>query len=65
MKTEQGEVLSSFDMKVVSSGPVQKKETKGGVYKVVIDEWVKGEVNGGGPDITMKTYNGDIIIRKK
>ncbi|MFM8738706.1 MAG: DUF4097 family beta strand repeat-containing protein [Cytophagales bacterium] len=65
MKTDQGEILSSFDMKVVKNGPVQKKETKGGVYKVVIDEWVKGEVNGGGPELTMKTYNGDIIIRKK
>ena len=65
MKTEQGEVLSSFDMNVVKSGPIQKKEAKGGVYKVVIDEWVKGEVNGGGPEFTMKNYNGDIIIRKK
>lgn len=65
MKTEQGEVLSSFDMNVVKNGPVQKKDTKSGVYKVVVDEWVKGEVNGGGPEFTMKNYNGDIIIRKK
>lgn len=65
MKTERGEVLSGFDMKVIESGPVQKKDTKSGVYKVVIDEWVKAEVNGGGPEITMKNYNGDIIIRKK
>ncbi|MCA4897419.1 MAG: DUF4097 family beta strand repeat-containing protein [Bacteroidota bacterium] len=65
MKTDQGEILSSFDMKVVKNGPIQKKEAKGGVYKVVIDEWVKGDVNGGGPELTMKTYNGDIIIRKK
>jgi hypothetical protein len=65
MKTEQGEVLSSFDMNVVKNGPVQKKDTKGGVYKVVVDEWVKGDVNGGGPEFTCKNYNGDIIIRKK
>ncbi len=65
MKTEQGEVLSSFDMTVLKNGPVQKKDAKGGVYKVVVDEWVKGEVNGGGPEFTMKNYNGDIIIRKK
>ncbi len=65
MKTEQGEVLSSFDMNVVKNGPVQKKDVKAGVYKVVVDEWVKGEVNGGGPEFTIKNYNGDIIIRKK
>lgn len=65
MKTEQGEILSSFDMKMIKSGPVQKTDTKSGTYKVVIDEWVKGEVNGGGPEFTMKNYNGDIIVRKK
>ena len=65
MKTEQGEILSSFDMKMIKSGPVQKKDMSSGTYKVVVDEWVKGEVNGGGPEFTMKNYNGDIIVRKK
>lgn len=65
MKTEQGEILSGFDMKMIEGGPVQKKDIKSGTYKVVIDEWVKGEVNGGGPEISMRNYNGDVIIRKK
>ena len=65
MKTEQGEILSGFDMSMIKSGPVQKKDTKSGTYKVVIDEWVKGDINGGGAEFTMKNYNGDIIIRKK
>jgi len=65
MKTEQGEILSGFDMNVVKNGPVQKKDVKSGTYKVVIDEWVKGDINGGGAEFTMKNYNGDIIIRKK
>jgi len=65
MKTEQGEILSGFDMTMLKSGPVQKKDTKSGTYKVVIDEWVKGEINGGGAEFSMKNYNGDIIIRKK
>lgn len=65
MKTEQGEIFSSFDMNMIKTGPVQKKDEKSGTYKVVIDEWVKGEINGGGPEITMKNYNGDVIVRKK
>ncbi len=65
MKTEQGEILSGFDMKIIETGPVQKKDSKSGTYKVTIDEWVKGEVNGGGPEISMRNYNGDVIIRKK
>jgi len=65
MKTEQGEIFTGFDVNVTSSGPVQTKDTKGGVYKVVLDDWKRAEVNGGGPEVTMKNYNGDILVRKK
>lgn len=65
LKTNQGEILSGFDMNMVKSSPVQKKDAGSGTYKVVIDEWVKGEVNGGGAEISMRNYNGDLIIRKK
>jgi hypothetical protein len=64
MKTEQGEIFTGFDFKIMSSGPVQKKDTQSGTFKVVIDDWKRGDINGGGPDITLKNYNGDIIIRK-
>jgi DUF4097 and DUF4098 domain-containing protein YvlB len=65
MKTEQGDIYSGFDVDFKSSGPIQKKDAKPGVYKVVIDEWKRGDINGGGPEITMKNYNGDIYLRKK
>ncbi len=65
MQTEQGEILTGFDVNLTSTGPVQMKDTKGGVYKVVVDDWKRGDVNGGGPEFTMKNYNGDILIRKK
>lgn len=65
MKTEQGEIFTGFDINITSSGPVQMKDTKAGVYKVVVDDWKRGDVNGGGPDFTMKNYHGDIVIRKK
>ena len=65
MKTEQGEILTGFDVNITSSGPVQMKDTKGGVTRIVVDDWKRGDVNGGGPEITMKNYNGDILIRKK
>jgi DUF4097 and DUF4098 domain-containing protein YvlB len=65
VKTEQGDIYSGFDVDFKSSGPVQKKDTKSGVYKVTIDEWKRGDINGGGPEITMKNYNGDVYLRKK
>lgn len=65
LKVEQGEILSGFDMVMAKEAPIQKKELSGGTYKVVIDGSLKGEVNGGGPEFSMKNHNGDIIIRKK
>ncbi len=65
MKTKMGEIYSGFDAQVQKASPVTKTESKTGVYKVVIDDWVKAEVNGGGPEITVQTYNGDIYLRKK
>lgn len=65
MKTEQGEILTGFDVKLTSSGPVQMKDTSGGVTKIIVDDWKRAEVNGGGPEFTVKNYNGDILIRKK
>lgn len=65
LKTERGSIYSGFDVEFKSSGPVTKKDDKAGVYKVSIDEWRRGEINGGGAEIVMKNYNGDIFIRKK
>jgi hypothetical protein len=65
MKTEQGEIYTGFDINLTSSGPVQKKDVKSGVTKITIDDWKRGDVNGGGAEINTKNYNGDIYIRKK
>jgi hypothetical protein len=65
MKTNQGEVYTGFDVALTKSGPVQKKETRPGTYKVVVDEWLRGDINGGGPEFMMKNYHGDIYVRKK
>lgn len=64
-KTDQGDIYTGFDVDIKSSGPVKKEDSKSGVYKVVINEWKRADVNGGGAEISFKTYNGDIYIRKK
>jgi hypothetical protein len=65
MKTERGDIYSDFDVSFQNMSPVQKKEAKAGVYRVVVDEWKRGNINGGGPEVTLRNYNGDIYIRKK
>jgi Putative adhesin len=65
MKTQQGEIYTGFEMNITSSGLVQNKDSRSGTFKVSIDEWKRGDINGGGPEYTVKTNNGDIFIRKK
>ncbi len=65
MKTQQGEIYTGFEMNITSSGMVQNKDNKSGTFKVSIDEWKRGDINGGGPEFTLKTNNGDLYIRKK
>lgn len=65
LKSTRGEVYTGFDVSMSKSAPVKKTDSDSGTYKVYLDNWVKGEINGGGPEFTMKNYNGDIYIRKK
>jgi Putative adhesin len=65
MKTEQGDIYTDFDMKISATGPKKTEDNKSGTFKIVIDDWKKGDINGGGAEITMKTNNGDVYIRKK
>ncbi|HNP19105.1 MAG TPA: DUF4097 family beta strand repeat-containing protein [Fulvivirga sp.] len=65
LKTNQGEIYSGFEMEVIKSEPIKKTDSKSGTYKVYLDDWVRGKINGGGPEVVMKNYNGDIYIRRQ
>ncbi|HJX84563.1 MAG TPA: DUF4097 family beta strand repeat-containing protein [Candidatus Angelobacter sp.] len=67
MRTDNGEVFSDFDVKLEPTAPQQTVEDgrpHGGTYRVKIDRTVRGTINGGGPEIQFKNFNGNIYIRK-
>ncbi len=64
MKTSNGDIYTDYDMKIDPIKPETKKDAKAGVYKVSIGDWQKGSINGGGPEITLENYHGNIYIRK-
>ncbi|MFC2106706.1 hypothetical protein ACFLRY_00075 [Bacteroidota bacterium] len=65
MKSDMGEIFTDFTMEVEKRKPKVDKKSSKGVYKVEIDEWIMGDINGGGPTYTFKSFNGDIYIKKK
>lgn len=64
-KSQLGEVYTDFDMKMKQEPARASAAATGGTYRVKIENWVQGEVNGGGPEIYLKSLNGDIFIQKK
>lgn len=64
VKSDRGEVYSDFDMDIDKSVPIGVRSSQNGMYKVSVDEWIQGKVNGGGSEIMMKNMQGNIYIRK-
>ena len=64
LKSDHGEIYSDFDVDVDKTEPKSTKVTKDGMYKVSIDDWIQGKVNGGGSEVMMKNMHGNIYIRK-
>jgi hypothetical protein len=66
MKSDQGEIYSDFDMKVQNEPARQEDNTKGtkGKFRISVERGMRGTINGGGQEIQMTNFNGDIYIRK-
>ena len=63
MKSEKGEILSDFDIKPVKRQSVVKNIEDTRIYS--LEDWIAGSINAGGPEYVIRTYNGNICIRKK
>ena len=67
MKTDNGEILSDFDVKLDANvkDPVEKGRQPDGTFHVRLDKTLHGSINGGGPEYQFRSFNGQILIRKK
>lgn len=66
LKTDEGQIFTDFDVQLTPSQ--QKKEEderkEGGGYRVAFEKVTVGLINGGGTEIQLTTYEGNIYIRK-
>lgn len=67
MTADNGSIYSDFDVTVSSGGATtQANNTPDGRYRLRFDRTLQGTINGGGgADLTFRTTNGSIVIRKK
>ncbi|UOQ51461.1 DUF4097 family beta strand repeat-containing protein [Hymenobacter cellulosivorans] len=64
LKSDQGEVYSDFDLAPDKAPTKVNRTTQDGVYRLNIDSWTYGKLNGGGAEIMMKSLMGNIYLRK-
>jgi hypothetical protein len=64
LKSDMGEMFTDFDMEADKNQPKVNRTSQSGMYRVNIENWVYGKINGGGPELMMKNMNGNIYIRK-
>jgi DUF4097 and DUF4098 domain-containing protein YvlB len=66
MRSDMGDIYSDFDIRMQDTpqAVVEDSRNKGGHYRVHIDKTMYGTINGGGPEIQFKNFNGSIYIRK-
>jgi len=65
MKSDRGEIFTDFDLKTKpNSSTVTKGEnSKGNAFRVKVEKWIMGSINGGGSEVLFKNFNGNVIIR--
>lgn len=64
MRSEWGEVYTDFEMNIDRSNR-ENIQADSDVYRVSVNNWITGNINGGGPEYMIKTLRGDIYIRKQ
>ncbi len=65
LKTFHGDMLSDFPVKYMPLKASPQGERKGGKYVYKGNRFVGVQTGNGGPEMTMDTLNGDILIHKR
>jgi hypothetical protein len=65
LETSHGDIYTDFDVQLQARGqPSVESGGSRGRYRVRAERAMLGTINGGGPEFSFKTFNGDIRIRK-
>jgi hypothetical protein len=64
MKSDEGTVYSDFDIILEKRKSLSSPAGKTGGTKVALEEWTTGRIGRGGTDVLMKSFDGNVYIRK-
>jgi DUF4097 and DUF4098 domain-containing protein YvlB len=67
LRTDNGSAFTDFELQMLPQNDrpvIEDSRSSGGRYRVNVNKVIYGAVNGGGPEIEMRTFNGNIYLRK-
>lgn len=64
MRSDNGDIFTDFDVQLRPSGEKPTTTRRGPGTKIEVNRAIYGSVNGGGPEIELRSFNGTIYLRK-
>lgn len=64
MRSQIGEILTGFDVEMVETKTRVERDNKDGRFRVLMEGETLALINGGGPEMSFRPLNGDILIRR-
>jgi DUF4097 and DUF4098 domain-containing protein YvlB len=64
LRSDQGDVFTDFDVQVTAGASASQTQRNGRGLRIDVNRSIYGTVNGGGPDFELRTFDGNIYVRK-
>jgi hypothetical protein len=65
MRSDMGEIFTDFDVQIRPAAPAsQGARGRDGRIRIDVNQSLQGSMNGGGPEFELRTFNGNIYLRK-
>jgi hypothetical protein len=67
LRADNGDVWTDFDVQLKPASPPVVEDSRsrsGGRMVIRVDKSILGTINGGGPDFELRSFNGNVYIRK-
>jgi len=65
LRSDKGNVFTDFDVTPLQPATtVDDTRREGGRFRIEINRAIYGAVNGGGPEIELRTFNGNVYVRR-
>jgi putative adhesin len=66
LQSDRGDVFTDFDVQVrpATPTPVEDQRKGGGRFRIDVNKAIYGTINGGGQEFELRTFNGNVYLRK-